>query len=145
MKRRPTIPFLAAAAACAVLAFAAGCDTLPEGDPPEGNLTDNTPPPVTSPLALRNHLTTQLIVFALVQMLVLTLGLGETRMRLRLGSVLNTVIVSRESFLQSRLEQNSCLPSSESLTADALQSLFSEGSEISARVSMYSKPAPVYR
>ena len=65
MKRRPTIPFLAAAAACAVLAFAAGCDTLPEGDPPEGNLTDNTPPPVTSPLALRNHLTTQLIVFAL--------------------------------------------------------------------------------
>lgn len=66
MKRLPTIPFRAAAAAAALLlAFAAGCDTLPEGDPPEGNLTDNSQPPVTTPLAMRNHLATQLIVFAL--------------------------------------------------------------------------------
>lgn len=66
MKRAPTIPVGAAAAAAALLlAFAAGCDTLPEGDPPKGDLTDNSQPPVTTPLAMRNHLTTQLIVFAL--------------------------------------------------------------------------------
>ena len=64
MKLRPTFPLCAAAAAL-LLAFAAGCDTLPEGDPPEGNLTDNSQPPVTTPLALRNHLATQLIVFSL--------------------------------------------------------------------------------
>ena len=66
MKRSPTIPFgPAAVAAALLLAFAAGCDTLPEGDPPQGNLTDNSQPPVTTPLAMRNHLATQLIVFAL--------------------------------------------------------------------------------
>ena len=52
-------------AAAAALAFAAGCDALPDGDPPEGDLTDNGQPPVTTRLALRNHLATQLIVYAL--------------------------------------------------------------------------------
>ena len=51
--------------AAALLLAVAGCDTLPEGEPPEGNLTSNDQPPVRSPLALRNHLVTQLIMFAL--------------------------------------------------------------------------------
>lgn len=63
MKSR--IPLFAAVAAGALLLLAAGCDSLPAGDPPEGDLTSNEPPPVTSALALRNHLATQLIVYAL--------------------------------------------------------------------------------
>ena len=55
----------AAAAAAALLALAAGCDSLPDGEPPKGDLTDNAPTPVSTPLAVKNHLTTQLIVFAL--------------------------------------------------------------------------------
>ena len=55
MTRRPYGFFIAAA----------GCDALPDGEPPEGNLTDNSPPPVVTPLAVRNNLATQLIVFAL--------------------------------------------------------------------------------
>ena len=51
--------------AAALLLATAGCDTLPEGEPPEGDLTSNDQPPVRSPLALRNHLVTQLIMFAL--------------------------------------------------------------------------------
>ena len=57
--------FFIAAAAVVMLLAAAGCDALPDGEPPEGNLTDNAPPPVVTPLAVRNHLATQLIVFAL--------------------------------------------------------------------------------
>jgi len=64
MTRRLTGIFIAAAAAAALL-LAAGCDSLPDGEPPPGNLTDNAPPPVATPLAVRNHLATQLIVFAL--------------------------------------------------------------------------------
>ena len=56
---------LGAALAAVLTAISAGCCFLPDGDPPEGDLTDNTPPPVTTPLAVRNHLATQLIVFAL--------------------------------------------------------------------------------
>jgi len=63
VKRR--IALFPAAVAALLLAFAAGCEMLPAGDPPEGDLTDNTPPPVATPLALRNHLATQLIVFAI--------------------------------------------------------------------------------
>ena len=55
----------AAVAAGVLLLLAAGCDALPDGEPPEGNLVDNTPPPVATPLAVRNNLATQLIVFAL--------------------------------------------------------------------------------
>ena len=63
---RPRFDFLPVAAlAAALLAIAAGCGLLPDGDPPEGDLTDNTPPPAVTPLAVRNHLATQLIVFAL--------------------------------------------------------------------------------
>jgi hypothetical protein len=65
MKRRFTAARFAFAAAAALLALAAGCDALPAGDPPEGELTDNGQPPVTTPLALRNHLATQLIVYTL--------------------------------------------------------------------------------
>ena len=53
------------AAAAALLIFAAGCDALPAGDPPEGDLTSNAQPPVVTAEALRNHLATQLIVFSL--------------------------------------------------------------------------------
>ena len=63
MKRR--IALFPTAAAALLLAFAAGCEMLPAGDPPAGDLTDNSQPPVTTPLALRNHLATQLIVFAI--------------------------------------------------------------------------------
>ena len=63
-KTRGTRSF-AAALAAALLAAVAGCDTLPEGDPPAGPLTDNSQPPISSPQALRNHLVTQLIMFAL--------------------------------------------------------------------------------
>lgn len=63
MKRQTSGILIAAAAA--MLLLAAGCDALPDGEPPPGNLTDNAPPPVVTPLAVRNHLATQLIVFAL--------------------------------------------------------------------------------
>lgn len=63
MRRR--LALVPAAAAAALLAFAAGCDLLPAGDPPEGDLTNNAPPPVATALAMRNHLATQLIVFAI--------------------------------------------------------------------------------
>ena len=56
---------IALAAAAALMLLASGCDTLPDGDPPQGDLTDNTQPPVTSALALKNHLATELIVYAL--------------------------------------------------------------------------------
>lgn len=56
---------LAAVAAAALLPALTGCDALPEGEPPPGDLVSNTPPPVVTPLAIRNHLATQLIVFAL--------------------------------------------------------------------------------
>ena len=65
MKRRFHLRPVAAAAAAALLALSVGCDTLPAGDPPKGNLTDNTPPPAATPLAEKNRLATQLIVFAL--------------------------------------------------------------------------------
>lgn len=52
-------------AAAALLLAAAGCELLPAGDPPAGNLTDNTSPPANTPLAVRNGLITQLIAFAL--------------------------------------------------------------------------------
>lgn len=55
---------LAAFTALAVL-FGAGCDTLPGGDPPAGDLADNTPPSAETELARHNHLVTQLIAFAL--------------------------------------------------------------------------------
>lgn len=61
--RRPRLG-AAILAAVALLALAAGCDTLPEGEPPDGPLTDNAQPPVTSARALHNHLVTQLIMFA---------------------------------------------------------------------------------
>ena len=61
--KRPFVMALFAAAA--VLALGAGCSALPDGDPPEGDLTDNGQPPVTTPLAMRNHLAAQLIVYAL--------------------------------------------------------------------------------
>ncbi len=57
---------------CGIAAFAvlaallgAGCDTLPGGAPPAGDLADNTPPPADTELARHNHLVTQLIAFAL--------------------------------------------------------------------------------
>ena len=63
MTRRTSVIFIAAAAA--ILLLATGCNALPEGEPPPGDLTDNAPPPVVTPLAMKNHLATQLIVFAL--------------------------------------------------------------------------------
>jgi len=45
--------------------LAAGCDTLPQGDPPVGDLADNTPPAATGATARRNLLVTQLSVYAL--------------------------------------------------------------------------------
>ena len=63
MKRRFAAALFAGSAA--LLALAAGCDALPAGDPPVGDLTDNGQPPVTTPLALRTHLATQLIVYTL--------------------------------------------------------------------------------
>ena len=65
MNKKRGIRSFTAALAAALLAAVAGCDTLPDGDPPEGNLTDNSQPPITSPRARRNHLVTQLIMFAL--------------------------------------------------------------------------------
>jgi len=47
------------------LLLAAGCDTLPGGAPPPGDLADNTPPSADTELARHNHLVTQLIAFAL--------------------------------------------------------------------------------
>lgn len=64
MTHRPSYA-LAAAAAAAALLLAAGCDALPDGEPPPGDLVSNSPPPVVTPLAMKNHLATQLIVFAL--------------------------------------------------------------------------------
>ena len=64
MTRRRLGALIAVAGAVLLLA-AAGCDALPDGEPPDGPLTDNRQPPVTSPRALRNHLVTQLIMFAL--------------------------------------------------------------------------------
>lgn len=49
----------------ALLFLTAGCDTLPDGVPPEGALTDNAPPAVESETALHNRLVTQLIAFEL--------------------------------------------------------------------------------
>ena len=55
---------LAAFAVFAAL-FGAGCDTLPGGDPPAGNLADNTPPPADTELARHNRLVTKMIAYAL--------------------------------------------------------------------------------
>ena len=62
---RNSCGFFLAAAATLLLLVTTGCDALPDGEPPPGNLTDNTPPPLVTPLAVRNNLATQLIVFAL--------------------------------------------------------------------------------
>lgn len=56
---------LCACLAAATLLAAAGCETLPGGTPPPGNITDNTPPPDDTPVARHNRLVTQLIAFAL--------------------------------------------------------------------------------
>ncbi len=48
-----------------VLLAGCGCEILPGGEPPPGNLADNTPPPATSPRAVYNGLVTRLSVFAL--------------------------------------------------------------------------------
>lgn len=64
MKRPIRGGFIYALTAAALLA-AAGCETLPSGTPPPGNITDNTPPPDDTPVARHNRLVTQLIAFAL--------------------------------------------------------------------------------
>lgn len=65
MTRRLPCGIAAAVAAAALLLAATGCDALPDGEPPEGDLVSNAPPPVVTPIAVKNHLATQLIVFAL--------------------------------------------------------------------------------
>ena len=59
------VRLVAVTAFAALLFGAAGCDSLPSGTPPEGNIVDNTPPPAESGTALHNKLVTELVAFAL--------------------------------------------------------------------------------
>lgn len=61
----PSVRFGVFPVAALLLWAAVGCDTLPDGTPPDGSLVDNTPPPADSALARHNRLVTQLVAFAL--------------------------------------------------------------------------------
>lgn len=61
------------AAVLPLLGLAPGCDTLPAGTPPEGDIVDNAPETAESRLALHNRLVTEFVAFAL------TSGISELR------------------------------------------------------------------
>ena len=52
-------------AAAAALLSAAGCFSLPDGDPPAGGITDNRPAEAVTPAALRSRLATRIAASAL--------------------------------------------------------------------------------
>ena len=65
MKRPVRGGFVHVLSAAALLFAATGCEILPSGTPPPGNIADNTPPPDDTPVARHNRLVTQLIAYAL--------------------------------------------------------------------------------